>query len=68
MVFLACYIGAIRRIMSKASEVDMLNGYLYFGMEVMQQFLYNYTPFFAIIIRTLALTYKEITSIIKVGV
>ncbi|KAL5268108.1 hypothetical protein ACHWQZ_G002086 [Mnemiopsis leidyi] len=33
VVFLACYISAIRKIMEKASTLDMLNGYLYFGME-----------------------------------
>lgn len=39
VVFLACYISAIRKIMEKASTLDMLNGYLYFGMEVCFFFL-----------------------------
>ena len=34
VVFLACYIAAIKRILQNMGEIDMLNGYLYFGMEV----------------------------------
>ncbi|XP_063683158.1 atrial natriuretic peptide receptor 1-like isoform X8 [Bolinopsis microptera] len=33
VVFLACYISAIRTIMERAKDLNMLNGYLYFGME-----------------------------------